>query len=92
MYNAPLNGFFGLGLIKRDESVWYPSLINFVICRQQYVEQEDEFAGGEVDNPDIANADAVSSVLGRRRHWRSWHPKRDSSFLDQKMFTIDFIF
>lgn len=80
---------FGRGNIERDEPVWDPSLIYFVICRQKYVEKEIKLACGRIDNPNIANADSVSSIFGREPWWWTWYPKRGSSFLDQKVFIID---
>ena len=90
MQNTRLHVIRSLGFIEGDETVWYPSLIDFVICGQKYVEKETEVACSGIENPYIANADAVSSIFSRKQ-LGSWLPKGGSSFLGQKIFTIDLI-
>jgi hypothetical protein len=81
-----------LELIERDESVWHPSVIDFVICRQKYVEKKSKFACGGIENPDVPNADAVFSILGREHQLWARLPKGGPSFLDPKISTVDIIF
>jgi hypothetical protein len=89
--NTFLDVFVDLGLVERNEPVWHPSFIDFVVCGEKYVEKECKVAGLK-ENPDIANVDPASSVLDRVPHMWSWLPKRYPSFLDQKILEIDIIF
>jgi hypothetical protein len=61
-----------------------------VICGEEYVEEESKVACA-IENPDIPNADAVSSIFIREHHLWSWLPKRGSPSLDQKVVIIDII-
>jgi hypothetical protein len=57
---------------------------------KEYVEEESKVARA-IENPDVADADAVSSVLIWERHRWSWLPKRGSSSLVQKVVIVDII-
>jgi hypothetical protein len=61
-----------------------------VICGEEYVEKEGKVPCA-IENPNVTDAHAISSILCREIHIWSWFPKRGSSSLTHKLAMINII-